>query len=165
MERELMRNGGFLVSLIVICVSACAFAQKSQSATGVKGKSSAAGQKLEDVLAAKVKTEWDAFKTRNKKAYSDLLADDFVGVEDDGEGTRNRYKAANEIDNSNINDYKQNFFKVFALNSNTALVTYELTFLFPPKAAVRYKRVYISEIWLKQDGQWKLRHYQETPVK
>ena len=156
-----MRNRGFFIA--VILVSTCVFAQKSPDTA--KEKSPAAGQKLEDVLAAKVKTEWDAFKSRNKKPYSDLLADDFVGVEDDGEGTRNRYKAANEIDNSNISDYKQNFFKVFPLDPNAALVTYELTFIFPPKAQVRVKRVYISEIWRKQDRQWKLWHYQETPVK
>src|SRR5260370_33570155 len=33
---------------------------------------------LESLLEAKVKAEWEAFKNKDKKAYSDLLADDFM---------------------------------------------------------------------------------------
>ena len=148
----------FVVSLL--CVSGRGVAQHDTQSGREKSDA-----QLEQVLASKVKTEWDAFKSRNKKAYSDLLSDDFVAVEDDGQGTRNRYHAANEVDQSNINSYDQRFFKVFPLAQNATLVTYELTFIFPPKAQVRFKRVYISEIWVRQAGEWKLRHYQETGVK
>jgi len=157
-----MRGRHILQTVVLIGCFSCALPQPSRGATS----DNVSGQKLEALLAANVKAEWDAFKNRNKKAYSELLTDDFVAVEDDGEGTRNRYKATNEIDNSNISNYDQRFFKVFPLSPNVALVTYELTFVFPPRAQVRFKRVFISEIWLKQqDGQWKLRQYQETSVK
>src|SRR5260370_37331130 len=53
---------------------------------------------LEAMFAANVKTEWDAFKNKYKKAYSDLLADDFAAVEHDSQGVSTMQAAAAEID-------------------------------------------------------------------
>src|SRR5260370_32667352 len=96
---------------------------------------------LESLLEAKVKAEWEAFKNKDKKAYSDLLADDFMAVEDDSQGMRTKKAAADEIDRSVVNSYNLFALKATPLNDNAALVTYELTMLFPPKAAVRFKSV------------------------
>jgi len=120
---------------------------------------------LEAMFGEKVKTEWEAFKNRDKKAYSDLLAEDFAAVEDDNQGMRSKKAATDEIDRSVINSYNLFAVKATPLNDNAALVTYELTMLFPPKAIVRLKRVLVSELWLKRQGQWKLRYYQETRVR
>ncbi len=122
-------------------------------------------QQVQDLLVANVKTEWEAFKNKDKKTYSDLLAEDFVGVEDDSQGQRNKNTATAEVDRSVINSYNLFALKVLPLNPDTALVTYELTMLFPPKAAVRFKRVLVSELWLKRGGRWKMRYYQETGVR
>lgn len=120
---------------------------------------------LETLLEGNVKTEWEAFKNRDKKAYSDLLADDFMGIEDDTQGMRSKYHAVEEIDRSVVANYNLFALRVLPLNPNAALVTYELTMLFPPKAQVRFKRVLISEVWLKREGKWKMRYYQETHVR
>jgi hypothetical protein len=48
---------------------------------------------------------------------------------------------------------------------DAALVIYEVTMQFPPKAQVRYSRVYISSLWVKRAGEWKEVHYQETNVR
>jgi hypothetical protein len=120
---------------------------------------------LEKLMEGNVKTEWEAFKNKDKKAYSDLLADDFTAIEDDSQGMRDKNKAAAEIDNSVVASYNMFALRVLPLDPNAALVTYELTMLFPPKAQVRFKRVLISELWLKRDGQWKMRYYQETRVR
>jgi hypothetical protein len=133
--------------------------------TSVKTAAAATPSPLEAMLGDKVKAEWEAFKKKDKKAYADLLAEDFVAVEDDNQGMRNRITAASEIDRSVINSYNVFALKVLSLNDNAALVTYELTMLFPPKSAVRFKRVLVSELWLKREGQWKLRYYQETHVR
>ena len=123
------------------------------------------GEKLQILLAANVKTEWDAFQKKDKKAYSDLLADDFVAVEDDNQGMRTKIAAAGEVDRSTIHKYYLYALKVVPLNPNAALVTYELTMLFPPQVKVRFKRVLVSELWLKRDGKWLERYYQETRVR
>jgi len=120
---------------------------------------------VKDILEAKVRAGWEAFKKKDKKAYRDLLADDFEGVENDGEGTRSKTHTVNEIDGGNVYNYSLFGIKVMPLGQDAAFITYEVTLEFPPKAQIRYSRVYVSELWLKRDGQWKERHYQETHVK
>lgn len=125
---------------------------------------SSAPAALKTLLENNVKAEWEAFKKRDKDAYSALLADNYVGVEDDGKGTRNRFVAANETDASNIRDYTIIPIAVDQFGPDTAFVTYEVTMQFPPRSLVRIKRVYVSEVWTKEHGEWKLKHYQETRV-
>ncbi len=163
-----MRNwlGGTFVALALISF-ACARQQAAQTATrsGADTDHAPAQSRVEEVLASKVRSEWEALKKKDRAAYGGLLADDFVGVEDDGDGTRNRLHAINEIETSNVYSYTISFFKLLLLAPGAALVSYEVTMEFPPKAAVRYKRMYISEAWMKDNGEWKLRHYQETRVR
>jgi len=120
---------------------------------------------LNEMFQSKIKSEWDALKTKNKKAYGDLLADDYEGVEVDGQGERTKIQAVNEVERANIYGYTLFGLKVIPLGSDAAFVIYEVTMEFPPKAQVRYSRVYISELWVKRDGHWKELHYQETRVR
>ncbi len=121
--------------------------------------------KLKTLLEADVKSEWEAFKNKDKKAYADLLSEDFAAVEDDNQGMRTKSAAVAEVDRSVVSNYHLFALNVIPLGTNSALVTYELTLEFPPKSLVRFKRVLVSEIWLNRDGQWKERYYQETHVR
>jgi hypothetical protein len=124
-----------------------------------------ADSSLKDVFQAKIKAEWDALKGKDKKTYADLLADDYEGVEVDGQGERTKIQAVNEIVNGNIYNYTMWGFKLIPLGADAAFVIYEVTLQFPPRSAVRYSRVYITELWVKRAGQWKEVHYQETNVR
>jgi hypothetical protein len=120
---------------------------------------------LKGMFEAKVKAEWEAVKNKDKKAYAELLADDYQGVEADGRGERNKIQALNELPEGNVSNYTLWGFKLIPLSSDAAFVIYEVTLQFPPKSVVRYSRVYITELWVKRAGQWKELHYQETHVK
>jgi ketosteroid isomerase-like protein len=120
---------------------------------------------VNEVLRANVRAEWEAFKNRDKKAYGDLLADDFVAVEDDGDGARNKIHAVGEIAASNIQNYSLAFFKCVPLSPQAAFVTYEVTMEFPTRAVNRLKRLLVGELWIERDGRWRARHYQETRVR
>jgi len=121
--------------------------------------------KLKSIFQAKVRAEWEAIKNRDKKAYGDLLADDYQGVEVDGQGERTRLQALMELGASNVADYSLWGFKLIPLGPDAVMVIYESTIVFPPRSVVRLSRLYISEIWVKRDGEWKELHYQETHVK
>ena len=118
-----------------------------------------------DTLEAKIRIEWEALKNKDTKAYGELLADDYQGVEIDGRGERNKIQSINELADENVYNYTLERFKLIPLGPDAACVIYESTMQFPPKAQVRFSRVYISELWVKRDGQWKELHYQETHVK
>ena len=120
---------------------------------------------VRDFFEAKIKTEWDALKNKDKKAYGDLLADEYQGVEVDGRGERNKLQAVNELTNQNVSNYTLWGMKVIPLGADATFVIYEVTMQFPPAAQIRYSRVYITELWVKRAGEWKELHYQETHVK
>ncbi len=120
---------------------------------------------MRDMFETKIKVEWEALKNKDKKAYGELLADDYQGVEVDGKGERTRNQALNELAATNVFNYTLWGFNLIPLGPDAAFVSYESTIQFPPKSAVRYSRVYITELWMKRAGQWKLVHYQETHVK
>ena len=120
---------------------------------------------LKDMFESKIKVEWEALKNKDRKAYAELLAEDYQGVEVDGRGERNKIQALNELADTNVFNYTLWGFKLIPLGPDAALVIYESTIQFPPTAQIRYSRVYISEVWVKRAGQWKELHYQETRVK
>jgi hypothetical protein len=120
---------------------------------------------LKAIFEGKIKAEWEALKNKDKKAYGDLLADDFQGVEVDGKGERTRSQVINEVAEENVYNYTLWGFKLIPLGPDAAFVMYEVTMQFPPRSVVRYSRVYISELWVKRGGEWKELHYQETHVK
>ena len=127
--------------------------------------SASADARLKDLFESEIKAEWEAIKNKDKNAYGNLLADDYQGVEVDGKGERTKIQALNELADTNVSNYTLWGFKLIPLGPDAALVIYEVTMQFPPKAQVRYSRVYISELWVKRAGQWKELHYQETHVK
>jgi hypothetical protein len=154
--------------LVYIAWLAC-FAWSQQPPTPAKTdgnmQTGASDSALKDMFQAKIKTEWEALKNKDKKTYGELLADDYQGVEADGRGERNKIQSINEVAELNIYNYSLWGFKVVPAGTDAALVIYEVTMQFPPKSLVRYSRVYISELWVKRGEQWKEVHYQETHVK
>ncbi len=118
-----------------------------------------------DMFEAKVRSEWEAIKNKDKKAYGDLLADDYQGVEIDGRGERNKIQSMNDLADQMPFTYTLERLKLLPLGPDAAFVIYEVTMQYPPRAQLRYSRVYIGEVWVKRSGQWKEVHYQETHVK
>jgi len=155
-------------SILFACVAllACfAFSQQPppSTKTGENERTGDAG--LKRMFEAKIKAEWEALKNKDKKAYGELLADDYQGVEVDGRGERNKIQAINELTDQNVFNYTLWGLKVISLGTDSAFVIYEVTMQFPPSAQIRYSRVYIGELWVKRGGDWKELHYQETHVK
>jgi hypothetical protein len=157
---------------VIACITGLtALALAQEPATPAKtGESRQAGSVstdsgLKDLFESKIKVEWEALKNKDKKAYGELLADDYEGVEVDGRGERTKIQALNELVSTNVFNYTLWGYKLIPLGPDAAFVIYESTMQFPPKSTVRYSRVYITELWVKRAGQWKEVHYQETHVK
>jgi len=157
-----LRNHFFL--FCALCMASVTLAQNPAPA-GKNAVSVSDDSALKSMFESKIKVEWEALKNKDKKAYGELLADDYQGVEVDGRGERTKIQAINELVETNVFNYSLFGFKVIPLQPDAALVIYEVTMQFPPKAQVRYSRVYISELWMKRSGQWKEVHYQETHVR
>jgi hypothetical protein len=160
---------GYFVLACLAALTSLTLAQQPTMPTpfgeGRQSGDTSAESKLKDMFEAKIKAEWEALKNKDKKAYGELLADDYQGVEVDGKGERTKIQALNELADTNVFNYTLWGYKLIPLGPDAALVIYESTMQFPPKSQLRYSRVYISELWVKRAGQWKELHYQETHVK
>jgi hypothetical protein len=157
-------------SLRAICVTllvGVVFGQQAaKNNSDVKPSANATAATLQPMFEAKIKQEWEAIKNKDKKALGALLADDYQGVEVDNFGERTKTQTLIELtETSNISNYTLWGFRVTPLNPDAAFVIYEVTQQFPPKSVLRYSRVYVGELWVKRDDEWKLLHYQETHVK
>lgn len=159
----------YFVYACIAGLAALALAQNpalpSKPASNVQAGSVSTDSGLKDMFEAKIKAEWEALKNKDRKSYAELLADDYQGVAIDGQGERNKIQSVNELAEQSVFNYTLWGYKLIPLSPEAALVIYESTLQFPPKAQIRYSRMYISEIWVKRAGQWKELHYQETRVK
>jgi len=128
-------------------------------------KDTGAQSKLAEMLEAKVKAAWAAFKKKDKDAYAAFLTDDFQAVEADGDGERSKTKTVREVEHSMFVEYSLQLFQVQQLGPHYAFVTYECTMRFPRGSATLFRRVFIGELWTNRDGDWKMMRYQETVVR
>jgi hypothetical protein len=162
-----MRNCLLLAGIVALTTLACAQDTRTspKASTPQPFGSVTTDSALKGTLEAKIKVEWEALKNKDRKAYAELLADDYEGVEIDGRGERNKIQSLNELADENVYNYMLERFKLIPLGPDAAFVIYDSTMQFPPKSQLRYSRVYIGELWVKRAGEWKLLHYQETHVK
>jgi ketosteroid isomerase-like protein len=152
-----------------LLLAACtAFGQEPAAKSSAQSKKSAPPAEQMDVkalLESNVRAAWAAFKAKNKQAYGEFLTEDFTAVEADSYGARNKWHVLREVEQSVVYDFTLGAFRVTQLGPDAAYVTYECTMQFPPKATIKYERVYIIEVWVKRNREWKTLHYQETRVK
>ena len=163
-----MRNW-ILCSCIALALPCFTLAQQpaasDKAAQSIPSKIETADPKLADLLEAKVKAAWAAFKRRDKDGYAAFLTDDFQAVESDGDGERPKLHILREVEQSMYTDYLLQLFQVQQLGDHYAFVTYESSIQFPKATGQRFKRVFIGELWTNRDGEWKMMRYQETLVR
>jgi uncharacterized protein (TIGR02246 family) len=163
-----MRNW-ILGSCIALALPYVAFAQlpaaADKASASAVSKNTAAQPKLADLLEAKVRAAWAAFKNKDKNAYAEFLTDDFQAVESDGEGERTKLHVLREVEHCMYTDYTLQMFQVQPLGPDYAFVTYESSMQFPRTSTLHFRRVFVGELWTQHDGQWKMMRYQETLVR
>jgi hypothetical protein len=110
---------------------------------------------------ANEKIVWDLFKAKNYPAFADLLAPNFVEVEEDAV-----YDRAGSIKGVSMFDASKavlSDWKAVNLDDDAALVTYTVKNAGPPSAPLGVRH---STIWVKLNGTWMgLFHHGGTPVR
>jgi hypothetical protein len=137
----------------------------ARAAERAPSNNAAAHSAVAALLEAKVRAAWTAFKNKDADAYGRFLADDFQAVESDGEGERSRLRVLGEVRHCMYTDYLLQFFQVQPLGPDYAFVTYESSMQFPKGSALRFRRVFVGELWTRSGGQWRMLRYQETLVR
>jgi hypothetical protein len=163
-----MRNW-MLCSCVALVLPCYAVAQQpaapGQPSAATSSNNAVARPKVAEMLEANVRAAWATFKEKNKDGYAKFLTEDFQAVEADGEGERTRLHVLGEVEHAMYTDYLLQFFQVQPLGADYAFVTYESTMRFPKNSTLRFRRVFIGELWTQRSGQWKMMRYQETLVR
>ncbi|MGA7626565.1 MAG: nuclear transport factor 2 family protein [Candidatus Acidiferrales bacterium] len=159
-----------LCACIALTLPGSAFAQQPAAADKYAGsqapsQDATADPKLAALLEAKVRAAWAAFQKKDKNGYAALLTDDFQAVESDGDGERTKMQTLREVEHPQYTSYLLQLFQVQPLGQHYAFVTYESSMQFPKGSALRFRRVFIGELWTNRDGDWKMMRYQETVVR
>jgi uncharacterized protein (TIGR02246 family) len=164
---DAMRNW-MLCSCVALALPCLAFAQQPtevEKRPAGTSNASVPRPKLADLLEGKVRAAWATFKKKDQDGYAQFLTDDFQAVEVDGEGERPKLHVLREVEHCMYTDYLLQFFQVQPLGPDAAFVTYESSMQFPKGSPLRFRRVFVGELWTKRDGDWKMMRYQETLVR
>lgn len=156
-----MRKLGFIVCLFSysIAFSIAGFAQAS-------GNQSKPLSPLEQTLITNTKAIPEAQKTKDVPFLKRTLTDDFVAVGSEGR-LHDKEEILGSAHDGELKDYYAYNLRVVPVNDEAAIVTYDCVIHMPegdaPGMAPRYQ--HISDLWVKQDDQWRLRFQQSTAAR
>ncbi|MBZ5629501.1 MAG: nuclear transport factor 2 family protein [Acidobacteriia bacterium] len=117
---------------------------------------------LAATLEAKVQQAWADYQLKRKAAFAAILTDDFIGVEDDGAGPRDKKAEVAEIDQVDLEQYALTDFKVKPIGAGSALVRYTAEYSGKTTGQPMRDKVAVAEIWIQRGGAWKLMYEQMT---
>jgi hypothetical protein len=105
-----------------------------------------------------------AFAKGDAKAMKALMAADHVAVTAYYGGPRTRDEQLKNLPDLKITEYKAGKMQVSLLGKDAALIRYPLTQTGTWKGKEIPRKSYASAIWVRRDGKWFERFYQETSL-
>ena len=152
-----MKKLSFIICLFYFSIAA--FAQTS-------GRQSKPLGPVEQTLIANTNAVPEAQKSRNVDFLKRTLTDDFVSVGSEGK-LHDKEEMLTSAHDGELKDFYTYNLRVVPVNDETAIVTYDCIIHMPegdaPGLAPRYQ--HISDLWVKQDDQWRLRFQQATAAR
>jgi len=119
---------------------------------------------LDEQLIAKTHALGQALKAKDTGFLNRTLSDDFHRISSDGQ-VHGKAEMLGELQEAPIQEFSPYHLRVLPVSDGAALVTYDCILKMPegdpPNMAPRYQ--HISDLWVKQGGEWQLRFEQFTP--
>jgi hypothetical protein len=106
----------------------------------------------------------EAFRDRDAGKASALMAEDHLAVTPYYGGPLDRAGQLATISDLRVTEYKAGKKQVSPLGKDTVLVTYPLVLKGTFKGKAIPPRSYASAVWVRRDGKWLERFYQETAL-
>jgi hypothetical protein len=117
---------------------------------------------MTEVITARLRTQWEAWKNQDAASNNAIIADDFNSFWPDG--SRHIGKpTAQQMSEQPITGYKLSQLRVVPVGADAALVTYFADIKTPGNDVDFHMAV--GEAWVKRNGQWLIRGYSGTLMK
>jgi hypothetical protein len=157
-------------AVLVLC-SAAILPAPAQQSTGASSAPSSADtlpltnrknlSPLEQTLIANTKAVPDAWKRKDADFFKRTLTDDFLEVAIDGK-VYGKNDVLEGVHMADVQEYSPYDAQVVPVNDGAAIVTYDciVRMTLGEEAVPRYQ--HISDVWVKQGDQWRLKFQQAT---
>ena len=145
--------------VLAICLTVFPSAMLAQTVQSQNADSTSA------LLMAKSKAVSAALKAKDVETLKGLLAPDFHSIGSEGK-SHEKSDLLGDAKDGNLRDFTFYDPQVIQIDSGVALVTYNLIVTMPEGddlLAPRYQK--ISDLWVRQGSDWKLRFEQSTPLR
>lgn len=116
-------------------------------------------------MEARIQQAWKDYKNKRKGSFAKILTDDFIEVEADGNGARDKKAEIAEIDEIDLASYALSDFHFRAIGSDGLIVRYRAEYKGKAGGQPIQGKSAIGEVWGKSGDGWKLVYFQETPVR
>lgn len=143
---------------------AVAVVAQPESATST-GKAGSGDSALQTMLERRETEGWEAFKNKDRDAFSAIAMDDYTAVIADGNGERDLKGTLDSMKEITITSYTLSDFKLTAIGANAALLRYKASASYSIGTQPISGKLAVSDIWVKRGSQWKSLRYQETEMK
>jgi|GEM_PF-501029 len=155
----------FALLLLLSCTMILSLYAQGVGASPATAAQAKAIAPLHQELINTQKAFMDAVERNDLDYVKNAIADDFVGIGTTGDADhKSDVLAGLRVDQSRKEKGKKEekpilyFFNVVPLNDGAAVVTFDIA---NPAANPRY--AHVSDTWVKQGDQWKLKFHQSTP--
>jgi hypothetical protein len=157
-----------LVSFLSFLVFAAACTTEPTTNTGANSNANMSMSKTaapsEADIIAKEKATWDLLKKKDYDAFGNLLASDYIEVNDNGVFDKAGIIA--DLKDFNLTDATFSDWKMIPIDNDAVILTYQATVKATEKGADVPPGPYRSAaVWVDRDGKWLAFYYQQTPVK
>lgn len=157
MRKPSLKNLAFIV-----CLFCCSVVGTAQG----PGNAPKPLSPLEQALIANTKAVPEAQKSKNVDFLKRTLTDDFVFVGSEGR-LHDKEEVVESARDGELKDFYTYNLRVLPVDDEVAVVTYDCIIHMAegdaPGMAPRYQ--HISDLWVKQDEQWRLRFQQATAAR
>src|SRR2546422_602716 len=159
-----MRKILALVSFLVVA-AACTREPSTNRGTNANANSTGATKPTatmsEAEVTAREKAVWEALEKKDYDAFGNMLASDYLEVEDDG--IYDKAGIVTYLKDLNISNASFSDWKMFPLGKDAALITYNVNLKANFKGqAVPPGPYRAASVWANRDGKWLGVYYQET---
>ena len=103
-------------------------------------------------------------RDRDKHAYADAIADDAAGFDLTGTGLKNKLAVVNDVDLANVTHYEMHDYQAHRIGDDVALVHFFAKFSGEAAGSPFEIKMYIGEVFVRRQGRWLLRWFQNTPA-
>jgi len=116
-----------------------------------------------DPLVDAERQSWEMARKRDKAAYAELLAEDFVAVSE--YGRLNKAQNVQDLDNLRIADYSLQGIQVHRISDDVVVLNYKVTASGTYRGEKFESANLASSVWSKHTGNWLNVFFQETPTR